>query len=153
MRLSCRFAFLVFAATTIACTEPLTPSSVSGYYELETVNGQPLPVIIGPIPEETITVLEGSVTLTTEATAYTFERRREVRQNVPSERTYLSNRRFVLDGNKIGFPIDCPINANCISVEGVILWETLRIAIGGFASPNAMIYEYRLAPNRIVPAG
>ena len=152
MRLFCRLASLLFAATTIACSEPLTPSSVSGYYELESVNGQPLPVIIGPIPEETITVLEGSVTLTSEADAYTFERRREVRQNVPSERTYSSRVGFVLDGIKIGFLFDCPPNANCISVEGLILGKKLRIAYGGFSSPNPKIYEYALQPPRIVPA-
>jgi hypothetical protein len=150
MRLSCQ-AFLL-AVTTIACSEPLTPGSVSGFYALQRVNGQALPVVIGPVPEETITVLEGSVTLTADANAYTFERRREVRQNVPSERTYSSRVGFVLDGTRIGFPIDCPPNANCMFVEGRLLGERLTIAYGGFSSANAMIYEYRLEPNRIVPA-
>lgn len=152
MRLSCRLASLVLAATTIACSEPLTPSTVSGFYLLESVNGQPVPVVIGPIPEETITVLDGSVTLTSDANAYIYERRREVRQNVPSERTYSSRLRFVLDGTRMGFPIDCPPNANCMLLEGIIFGERLRIAVGGFSAPNAMIYEYRLAPSRIVPA-
>jgi hypothetical protein len=151
MRLSCRLAFLFFAAITIACSEPLTPASVSGFYVLESVNGQPLPVVIGPIPEETITVLEGSVTLTSDANAYTFERRREVRQNVLSEHTYSSRIGFVLDGNRIGFRLECPPNANCILVEGLIEGEKLRIAYGGFSFPNARIYEYQLAPARIVP--
>lgn len=152
MNLNCQTGFLILAATTIACSEPLTPSSVSGFYVLESVNGQPLPAILSPIPEATISVIYGTVTLMSDANAFTVERRREVRQNVPSERTYTSNLRFVLDGNRIGFIIDCPPNANCISIEGLISGSSLEVAYGGFASPNRIVYAYRLEPVGVVPA-
>src|SRR3990170_7277128 len=130
-------------AAVIACTDSLAPRDVAGSYFLESINGQNLPVVIGPIPEETITVLSGGIALHEDGNAVTVERRREVSDNVPSENNYTFEQSFHLDGNRIRIfpPPFCPPNALalCVEIEGVITDSVLTLEIGPF------IYLYRRA--------
>jgi hypothetical protein len=113
---------LLIAAVTLGCSDSLSPRSVSGYYVLESVNGQSLPVEMSAIPDESTRVIAGSLMLTPEGFATTFEHRREVRQNVSSENSFSGVFTFEIDGNDITlFPI-CPPNALalCGTIEGEI---------------------------------
>lgn len=144
MKLWCQKAFLILAVSAIGCSDPSGPRSVAGVYLLESVNDQPLPA---PLGENAISVIYGSVILTEDANATTVERRRDARQNVPTEFTLVSNYRYQLDGRWIDFIFDCPPHANCITIEGMITDDVLTIAIGGFAASFLTVYKYRLAPN------
>jgi hypothetical protein len=140
MRLSVQ-SILPLLAAVIACNDSLAPRDVAGVYFLERINGQNLPVVIGPIPEETITVISGEIALYEDRNAVTVERRREVRNNIPSENNYVFEQRFELDGNRIsiGPRSPCPPNANCVEITGVITDSILTLEIGQFT------YRYRRA--------
>lgn len=144
MRLSCQKIILLVSAVTLGCSEPLTPADVAAAYVLETVNGDPLPVVVRPIPEESIAVIAGSVTLTTAQRAITIERRRELHNNVPSENTYVSNFTFELDGDAITLYPECPPNALCGTLDGVVSGETLSLTYGRYSNAP-LVYTYRKA--------
>ena len=145
MRLACQKIILLASAVTLGCTEPLSPADVAAEYVLETVNGDPLPVILVPIPEESISIIAGRITLTTEQRATTLEQRRELHDNVPSDNTYISNFTFTLDGNTMTLYPECPPNALCTTVDGVFFGETLRLAYGRYSNAP-QVYTYRKAP-------
>lgn len=147
MRLSCKKAFFLLAAATLACGEPLSPRSVSGTYVLVSINGEPLPyAVLQPIPEETITVLLGTVSLDIDGNAIAVERRRENPQNNPTETTYSRASQYELNGRAIsfGFPQRCPPNALCIGiVEGVFMGSDLNVKVPSGFPDQPLTYQYR----------
>lgn len=150
MRLSCEKAFFLLAAATLACGDPLSPDEVAGSYVLESINGESLPFEIPqPIPEETITVLLGGVTLDGYGHATSVERRREHPLNNPIEKTYTRESGYRLEGNKIWIGvINCPPNALCVApTEGVIVGSTLSLKVRSGFTDMYVTYQYhRVAP-------
>ena len=132
---------LPLLAAVIACSEPLEPRDIAGFYMLDTINGQRLPVVIGPIPEQTVSVQSGSLTLWEDGTAATIEQRREVRKNVPSEQTYTAELRYDLNGDRIrlGPRTPCPPNALCAELNGVVNGAFVTLQLG------QLTYRYRQA--------
>ena len=141
-RLYCQKIALLVSAFVLGCGEPLSPDTVAAGYVLETVNGQPLPVVLSPIPEESISVIGGSVTLTKAQRAITLERRRELHANVPTEEWYISNFTFTLDGNAITLYPECPPNALCGTLDGVLSGEALSLTYGRYSNAP-LVYTYR----------
>ncbi len=147
MRHSCQKAFFLLAAATIACGDPLSPRPVVSAYVLESINGQPLPfAMMQPIPEETITVLHGTLTLYVDSRATSVERRREHPLNNPEETTYTRESGYRVDGNRIWIGvINCPPNALCVAPsEGFIVGSTLTLNVRSSFTDAYLIYQYQL---------
>jgi hypothetical protein len=116
----------------------LSPRSVSGFYQLQAINGQPLPAPISTVPEESWSVVNGSLRLTPEGYAVIIERRQELHENLVRELWLNATFTFELDGRDITLIPNCPPNALalCGTVEGVV--SDSRIVLT-FASST---YEY-----------
>lgn len=131
MRLSCQKIALLFAVATIGCSDSLSPRSVSGYYQLQAVNGQPLPVELSAIPEESMSVTGGSLMLTPEGYAMTVEHREQIDQNGTTFISFSGLFTFEIDGNDITLLPICPPNALalCGTMEGVISGSRVVLTI------------------------
>ena len=142
-------AFVLLAVAALGCSDPVSPRGVSGHYVLVSINGEPLPyTVLQPIPEETITVLNGTVSLDFEGNATVAELRREHPQNNPTETTYTRASRYELDESTIsfGFPQPCPINAVCTgTAEGVVTESGLSVNVRSGFLDRPLTYQYRRA--------
>jgi hypothetical protein len=63
MRLSCQKVSLLILASAIACSEPAGPRTVSAQFELQAINGRPLPTYLAPTPGPTATILSSTLVL------------------------------------------------------------------------------------------
>ena len=145
MRISRSIALGVIGLVSVGCSDTTSPRPASGYYVLESVNGQPLPAVIGPIPEESISVLFGYLALDDDSdNALTVELRRELDQNVPRETHYTSTFNYEIEGNTIELFPHCDETAFCGSIDGVISGDTVSLTIA-LTSQMSFTYVYRRA--------
>ena len=144
MRLSRSVALGVIAHVSIGCSDPVSPYPSSGYYVLESVNGQPLPAMIVPIPEESISVLFGYLALDDDTdNALKAELLRELDRNIPRETHYSSTYTYRVAGNTIELFPRCPPAALCGSMEGVITDSAINLNVG--PPSQSFTYLYRRA--------
>jgi hypothetical protein len=138
LRLFCQKVVVLLAVATLGCSDSLSPRAVSGFYELQSVNGQPLPVELSAIPEESMSVTGGSLILTPEGYATTLEHREQVDQNGTTFISFSGLFTFELDGNEITLIPICPPNALalCGTLEGVISGSEVVLTFG------SSTYEY-----------
>lgn len=110
MRLLGKCVIAALIAPAIACHETSAPPGLPANYMLVSVNGQPLPAIISPIPESP-TVLDGTLFLDGAGNAVVRDHQRVM--IAPGEVTYTTNYTYTISDNRIHFHIDCPIGAYC----------------------------------------
>jgi hypothetical protein len=142
MRLIGPKALLLISLAAIACSDTTSPT-IAGIYVLRSVDGRELPAPIpSPIPEFT-TVLAGIVTLHTDGTATIMERTRPF--DTSTEETSTKRMTYDLDGNNIVlFWTDCPPNALCIPISGVLFGSMLSLNVAPFTE-NGLMYVYHRA--------
>jgi hypothetical protein len=145
MRLSCQKILLVLAPLTLSCGDPTSPRPPHDFYVLASVNGQPLPAILSPIPEATTTVLWATLAFQGDEDVIWLEHRREVSNNVPRENTYRTEMRYRRNGNavKIGLFDLCPPNVACATFDGVFVGSELRLTVGWFSPTTPIVYTYQ----------
>jgi hypothetical protein len=145
MRLPCQKVLLVLAPLTLSCGDPTSPELPWHFYVLESVNGQPLPVILSPIPEATTTVLWANLTFQRDEDVIWVEHRREVSDNVSRENTYRTPLRYRRKGNtvQIGQFDLCPPEALCEILEGVFVGSALDLKVGWLSPTTPIVYKFQ----------
>jgi hypothetical protein len=148
MRLSCKKAFFLVAAVTVACEEPATAPSetASGSYILETINGRPLPTFVSAGQADTSFMLSATLTLDGAGNAVRTEQWRYVYPpNRTDEGTFIAHVQYRIIGERIivGSFTPCLDTAACEGNKfGRITTTTLTLA---YDHPTAPIFLYRLA--------
>jgi hypothetical protein len=139
MILSSQKAFVLALTLTLACQESTAPP-ISGPYELESINGEPVPANIQAEGGDTITVISSSLTLDAAGKAQLSEHIRYVHPgSPPGEDTYTTGYSYrITGGDVIGQTVifdyspPCPPNALCaeppvgrfIGSKLVLFWGT-----------------------------
>jgi hypothetical protein len=143
LRLSCQKIVLLVAAATLGCSDSLSPRSVSGFYRLQAVNGQPLPAAISTVPGESWSVVEGSLTLTSTGYAAIIERRQQLHQSLVNDLLLSGSFTFELDGHDITLFPDCPPEALalCGTVEGVVSGSSIVLTFASSTYQYARVQE------------
>ena len=146
-----RLTFLGIAITSIAaCNDasaPLQPVN----YALTSVNGNPLPTTMTPIPESPV-VLSGTFLLDGGSHALAHEQRRDMSGN---EYDWNVRYRYTITGSKVTFNYDPPCGgpaALCAIIPtGTIDGRHLFIDYSG--GQNALVYDYQSFPMINLPPG
>jgi hypothetical protein len=137
------FALLVVATATIGCGDPTSP--LPGVFVLRSVNSDPLPAELGPGPGGSTIVLSGFVTLQADGTAVLVT---VTRGGILGEQTSTRVLRYRLDKHRIVIePTDCPPNALCALITGVLINSDLSLDFG--FSPDGPIYLYHRADTNV----
>lgn len=146
MRLSCQKAFLLLLVSTLGCHDSTAPLTLPAQFELENINGRPVPTYFSSTPGPTPTILSASLTLDNAGKAVMSEHRREFDG---TEATITNTFDYRITGNQIevGYFGPCPINANCFGTyKGTISGMTLSLTIVQVSIDGSIIYNYRMAP-------
>jgi hypothetical protein len=146
MRLSCQKVFLLMLASTIGCHDPVAPQTLAAHFDLENINGRPLPTYFSPTPGLAPTILSASLSLDHAGKAVMTERRREFDG---TETTYTNTFDYRIHGDQIeiGLFEPCPSNANCVGVlSGTISGQTLSLIIIQVSIDGSVTYNYRISP-------
>lgn len=144
MRLSCEKVFVVLAAATMACSEATGPDLSERFYVLESINGQPLPAILSPIPEATVSVLSATLAFRANGEVIWTERRREVSDNVPREFTSTKTLYYRWSEHYVEIMASrtCDDAGVCQGFTGVFAGRQLQLTVGWFSPTTRIIYEY-----------
>lgn len=142
MRLLSRTLLLTLGVFALGCSDSTGPTLNERVYILYSINGQPLPAVLSPIPEATVSVLSATLFFNAEGKVLWTERRREVENNVPHEVTYTSTLDYQRSGNSVVIRAVCSANANCVSFEGTLTEFGLNLTVGWFSPTTPIIYEY-----------
>ena len=147
MRLSRQKAFLLVLASSIACSGTTAPETVSAFFVLQSVNGQPVPAVLFSEPTRTRTVISSNLILDKQGHATINEADREDLQGVVTESvlTATLDYRLTADQIEIGSFTPCPPNALCAAnATGTISNGALTLN-NPLPAPNK-IYVYRTVP-------
>jgi hypothetical protein len=144
MRLLSRTLVASLGVLAVGCSDSTGPALSERVFILQSINGQPLPAILSPIPEETVSVLSAALFFRTNNEVVWTEVRREASNNVPREVTYASTLdyrrmgdRVVIGANTICRGIDlCPFS------EGTLTDSGLSLTVGSFSPTIPIIYEF-----------
>jgi hypothetical protein len=142
MRLLGKCVLAVLISPVIACHDVSAPPTLPANYMLVSVNGQPLPAIVSPIPESP-TVLDGTLFLDGAGNAIARDHERVM--IAPGEVTYTTNYTYTIKDNKILFQFACigGPTANCPrSPSGTFIGSHLLLDLSGTA--NELVYDYVL---------
>ncbi len=145
MRLSRRtLSFLVFALI-LACRDTTAPERTSAGFVLQSINGQPLPVVLFSDATRTLTVVSSILTLTMDGHAFIGESyRQQDSQGIVTQPTFTATLEYRLHGDQIeiGSFTPCPPNAQCAAnATGTLSNGTLTLN-NPLPAPNK-IYFYR----------
>jgi hypothetical protein len=147
MRLSRRtMSFLVFALT-LACHDTTAPERTSAGFVLQSINGQPLPVVLFSDATRTLTVVSSILTLTMDGHAFIGEVYTQDSQGIVTQPTFTATLDYRLHGDQIeiGSFTPCPPNALCAAnATGTLANGTLTLN-NPLPAPNK-IYFYRTGP-------
>ena len=146
MRLSCQKLFPLLLVATIACRDATAPLTLPAQFNLENINGRPVPTFFSPTPGLTPTILSASLTLDNAGKAVMTEHRREFDG---TETTITNTFDYRIKGNQIeiGSFQPCPPNANCIgTLKGTISGEALSLTVVAISIDGSIVYNYRIAP-------
>ena len=146
MRFCRHESFLLLAALSLGCADSTAPEPIHSFYVLESVNGQPLPAVLSPLPEESISVLSATLEFDSKDHVTWAERRRELSNNVPRETVYTTRLDYRRDGPtvEIGY-FDCPPNALCPLFTGVFIDTKLHLTVGWFSPTDPIVYVFGMA--------
>jgi hypothetical protein len=128
MRLFRRNLVLIVVATAIGCSDNTGPTTIPGVFILRTVDGETVPGI-SPAPlDPAFRTLSGTVTLHADGTAILFEHRIDFTQTPAAQEAITRVLSYSLDGHRIIInPDDCPPNATCMAIRGILLNSTLSL--------------------------
>lgn len=152
MRLLRQHLFLVLAPLSLGCRDSTAPPLTYTSYSLESVNGQPLPAVIGlkPIPEESISVVSATLQIYSNDRVEWVERRRELTNNGPVETVFTRQFEYRRDGDNVQIGnFDCPPDALCAVYSGVIIDSKLHLTVGRFSPTEPIIYVFRFTVLRV----
>jgi hypothetical protein len=94
---------------------------------LRTIDGQSVPGISAPL-DPSFRTLSGTVRLEADGTAILFEHRIDFTQTPAAQEAITRVLSYRLDGHRIIInPDDCPPNATCMEIKGVLLNSTLSL--------------------------
>jgi hypothetical protein len=130
------------ASAAIGCHDASGPPGLPANYMLVSVNGQPLPAIISPIPESP-TVLDGTLFLDGAGNAVVRDHERVM--IAPGDVTYTTNYTYTIKDNKIQFQIECVDGPTALcprSPSGTFVGSHLILDLSGTA--NELVYDYVL---------
>jgi hypothetical protein len=141
MRLPCQKAFLLFAASTIACHDPASPPVVTARFELSDINGRSLPTFESPIPESP-TIFSATLQLDAAGGASLTEHRHQM---AGGDVTYTSTYTYKITGNQIqfGYIQPCPPNANCVEPPKGTITES-GLSLARYGANSGIVYNFRL---------
>jgi hypothetical protein len=146
MRLTRQKAFLLLLVSTIGCHDTTAPLTLPAQFNLENINGRPVPTFFSPTPGLTPTILSASLTLDAAGKAVMSEHRRSFDG---IETTITNTFDYRIKGNQIeiGSFQPCPPNANCIgTLKGTISGEALSLTVVAISINGSIVYNYRIAP-------
>jgi hypothetical protein len=126
----------------IGCHDVSAPPALPANYMLVSVNGQPLPAIVSPIPESP-TVLDGTLFLDGAGNAVVRDHERVM--IAPGEVTYTTNYTYTIKDNKILFQFACIGGPTALcprSPSGTFIGSHLLLDLSGTA--NELVYDYAL---------
>jgi len=136
------FLAVVFA---FACTDSSGPGAVTARFELNDINGRPLPTYPAATPGLTPTILSSTLIFDQTGQATITEHRTEwngIDATVVTKYTYRISDNEIL----FSYLIPCPPNANCIAPpKGTFLLNRLSLEMGHLDS-LVILYNYRLNP-------
>jgi len=118
MRLSCQKAFILVVALTAACHESTSPPAVLRSFVLESVDTQPVPVVIHASGGDTTTLYWASLRMYEGGTAEIAAHSRQVHATLPTrEATDISHYSYRIIGDSISFDYSppCPPYALCVA--------------------------------------
>ena len=116
MRLSCQKAFVLVVALTAACHESTSPRVVLRAFVLESVDTQPVPVVIHASGGDTTLLHWASLTLYEGGTADLAAHTRQVHPNLPSrEATDIAHYSYRIIGDSLALDYPCPDIASCVA--------------------------------------
>lgn len=151
MRLLSPKALLIGTAFTIGCHESTAPpSSVAGYYLLQSVNNRGLPADIQAGDGDTITVFWSTVSLDGAGKAVLTEHLRFVHPNTPASEGDFTTRYVYhvtgddLIGHTLAFDYSPPCPANALCVEppvGMVTGSSLTLSYGTSAYRPPSFYR------------
>ena len=123
-----RTAVLALCTLMAACSDPIGPSDVAGVYELELIDGEPLPAVLFSNEYYIVRVLSDTITLRADGTGtisgvQEFE---SLQEGVESEgpRARETQIRFGVRNNRIDIEFLCPPNALCTQGPHIVAWKT-----------------------------
>jgi hypothetical protein len=132
-----RYQFLPLVLTlALGCADGTAPPEISGFYLLESINGQALPRTIHDSDGYTTTVVWSTLTLDAAGYAALVECVRQVSPNNPqTEITHTTGYAYHFDGENVvfGYSPPCPPNALCIGPPAgrVVNGSTLVLSYPG----------------------
>jgi hypothetical protein len=115
MRLSCQKAFMLVAAFTVACHESTSPPAVLRSFVLESVDTQPVPVVIQASGGDTTLLYWASLTLYEGGTADVAAHSRQVHAAIPPrEATDTTHYSYRIIGDSLALDYPCLDTAICV---------------------------------------
>ncbi|HWL39813.1 MAG TPA: hypothetical protein VNO75_06200 [Gemmatimonadaceae bacterium] len=95
---------------------------------MRSVNGESVPDVPEPTDDPSFIVLSGTVTLAVDGTAVLNEHRVDFTQTPAAQETITRVLSYELDGHRIIInPDDCPPNATCLPITGILINSTLSL--------------------------
>lgn len=116
MSLSCQKAFVLVVALTAACHESTSPPAVLRSLVLESVDNQPVPVVIHASGQDTTTLYWASLTLYEGGTADIVAHSRQVHATLPPrEATDTAHYSYRIIGDSLALDYPCRDTATCVA--------------------------------------
>lgn len=110
---TCKFAGMAFLAATLAgCSNALTPGDFAGTYQLRTIAGDPLPVVIFESGSASHVVTREVLEIDGAAAVFTRDLEERTATSVRPY-TLTNTYRVEVDGDHLVLFYICPINALC----------------------------------------
>jgi hypothetical protein len=140
MRLSRWSSISLIAIVLTACTDSLDPNEIPGAYNLDDIDGRPLPTYQAATPGHPLTVNSAGLSLDFDGTAQLIE---NVTAFDGTQSTITSNYTYRRDGRDLIFELSppCPINANCVAPPRGRVPSTHLIDLD-FGSGNTVPFVY-----------
>jgi hypothetical protein len=115
MRLSCQRAFILVVAFTVACHDTTSPPAVLRSFVLESVDTQPVPVVISATGGDTTLLYWATLTLYDGGTADIAAHTRQVHPALPPrEATDTSHYSYRIIGDSLALDSPCLDTAICV---------------------------------------
>jgi len=142
MHLSRRSVLLVGIVSLLGCTDTSGPKTISALYDLQNINGRPLPTYFttsGP------TIVSGTLMLDKSGGAILTETQEVNGVQSTNARTYT----YSIENGTIHFELSppCPINANCVAAPiGTISGNTISLVVAQVSIDGEIVYNFKTAP-------
>jgi hypothetical protein len=147
MRLSRRKAFLLLLVSSIACSDATSPERISGFFVLQSVDGQAIPVVLFTEPTRTLTVVSSTVMLDNQGHAIITDSYRDDSQGVVTTPIYTATFQYRLHGDEIEIGSFTPCGPAAICAANA----TGTIANGILTLNNRLALQNGVSVYRAVP--